>query len=102
MQEYGRKAKNIQPYIVNSILAKAAEGAIVEAVKRGEVAARGQRRPAQLETFKAIIKEENAALREELQAIRQTQERLEHLLIEKDEQLRALIEEKKRPWWKIW
>ena len=82
--------------------AKAAEGAIVEAVKRGEVAARGQRRPAQMETFKAIIKEENAALREELQAIRQTQERLERLLIEKDEQLRALIEEKKRPWWKVW
>lgn len=82
--------------------AKAAEGAIVEAVKRGEVAASSHRRPAQLELFKAIMKQENDTLREELQAIRQSQERLERLLIEKDEQLRALIEERKKPWWKVW
>ena len=79
---------------------KAAE----EAAKMGKsvVASSEPTHPAQLETFTALLEEKTAAMQEELQAIRQSQERLERLLIEKDEQLRALIEEKKRPWWKVW
>lgn len=57
-----------------------------------------------VEELKALFRAENESLRQELKAIQEKQERLESLVIEKDEQLRQLIEQQKegRRWWKFW
>lgn len=63
-----------------------------------------------MEEIKAQIRAENEILRAEIQEVKQTQERIEKSLLERDEKLLTVIRERmeerqeqsKKAWWQVW